>query len=76
MRLRLSGIPRSFGGTLYLDVEERKAAYVPGAFSGGAISGLPEELEWRGWKWLSLWPWLWHMRKKCPGSECTSAFET
>jgi hypothetical protein len=51
---------------MYLDVEQRKAAYVPGAFSGEVISGLPKGLVWRGWKWLSLWPWLWHMRMKCP----------
>jgi hypothetical protein len=76
IRQRLVGSPRSFGGTLYLDVEQRKAAYVPGAFSGGAIPGLPEGLVWRGWKWLSLWPWLWPMRKPCPVSECTSGLET
>jgi hypothetical protein len=48
---------------MYLDVEQRKAAYVSGAFSGKAIFGLFEGLAWRGWKWLSLWPWLWHIRQ-------------
>ena len=76
IRQRLFGSPQSFGGTLYLDVEHRKAAYVPGAFSGGAISGLPEGLAWRGWKWLSLWPWLWPVRNKCPASECPPGLET
>jgi len=41
IRQRLAGRSQSFGGTMYLDVEQRKAAYVPGAFSGEVISGLP-----------------------------------
>jgi hypothetical protein len=63
IRHRLFGGHQSFGGTLYLDVEQRKAACVPGAFSGEVISGLPEGLAWRGRKWLSLWPRLWRMGK-------------
>jgi hypothetical protein len=66
VRQRLAGRPRSFGGTMHLDVEQRKAACVPAAFSGEVISGLPKGLAWRGWKRLSLWPWLRHMRMKRP----------
>jgi hypothetical protein len=58
-RQGLFGKPQSFGGTLFLDMVQRKAAYIPGALSGEAISGLPEGLAWRAWKWLALWPWLW-----------------
>jgi hypothetical protein len=60
----LSGKTKAFGGTLYLDVERRKSAYLADIYPGGAVSELPSGLTWRSWAWLSFWPVLWRLRKK------------
>ena len=64
IRQSLSGESTSFGGSLYVDVEQRKAAYLAGIYTRAAGSELPEGLVWRGWRWLSLWPVLWNLREK------------
>jgi hypothetical protein len=58
IRQCVSGKTRAFGGTLYVDVERRKAAYLADVYPSAAVSELPAGLAWRGWAWLSLWPWL------------------
>jgi hypothetical protein len=58
----LSSETKAFDGTMYLDVEQRKAAYLAGIYSGAATSELPAGLVWRNWAWLSLWPVLWNLR--------------
>ena len=63
IRQRLSGRSEAVSGTLFVDLEQRKATYVPGASSGGDISGLPDGLVWRNWRWLSFWPLLWDLRR-------------
>ncbi len=63
IRRRVFGGPQSFSGAMYFDLQQRKAAYVPGAATAGAIRTVPKELEWRSWKRLFHWPWLWHDSK-------------
>jgi hypothetical protein len=58
----LSGNTKAFGGTMYVDVEQRKVAYLAEVYSGAPMSDLPAGLAWRGWAWLSWWPLLWSMR--------------
>lgn len=53
-----SGQTKSFGGTMYVDVEERKAAYLADIYPGAGVPELPDGLTWRRWAWLSLWPVL------------------
>ena len=62
MRRRWFGKPQPLSGVLYFDVEQRMAAYVPGASSAEAVSALPEGLAWSCWKRLSQWPGFWHKR--------------
>jgi hypothetical protein len=59
-----SGRLRAFGGTLYVDVEQRKAAYLAEVYSRSAGSEPPTGLAWRSWRWLSLWPVLWNLGAK------------
>jgi hypothetical protein len=54
---------RAWGGTLYLDVELRKAAYQAEVYTRALGPDLPAGLVWRGWGWLSLWPLLWLVRE-------------
>lgn len=63
VRQRWSDKPRAFGGTMYIDVEQRKAAYQPDVYPGAATSALPTGLAWRSWTWLSFWPLLWSLCK-------------
>ena len=63
IRQCLSGKTKAFGGTLYLDVEERKAAYLAEFHPAAVVSELPAGLTWRGWAWLSLWLLLWGLSK-------------
>ncbi len=63
-----SGRSRTFGGTLYVDVEQRKAAYLAEAYARAPGSEPPAGLAWRDWRWLSLWPVLWNLREKYGGS--------
>lgn len=59
-----SGTTKAFGGTMYLDVEQHKAAYMAEIYPGAAVSELPAGLAWRNWAWLSFWPVLWSPRTK------------
>jgi hypothetical protein len=59
-----SGKCRTFGGTLYVDVEQRKAAYLAEVYTRAAGPEPPAGLAWRGWRWLSLWPLLWDLKEK------------
>jgi hypothetical protein len=56
IRPSLSGKIAAFGGTMYVDVEQRKVAYVADTYPEAAVPELPAGLAWRGWAWLSLWP--------------------
>jgi hypothetical protein len=67
----LSGKSTSFGGTMYVDVEERKAAYVADVFPSAAVEELPVGLAWRRWAWLLLWPALGRLWKKRSPAWCT-----
>ncbi len=60
----LSGASTSFGGTMYVDVERRRAAYLAGIYPGAGVPELPDGLVWRRWAWLSLWPLLGGLWKK------------
>ena len=60
----LSGRTKAFSGTMYVDVEQRKAACLAEVHTGAAVSKLPAGLRWRGWMWLSLWPVLRGLSKK------------
>jgi hypothetical protein len=51
-----SGKTTSFGGTLYVDVKDRRAAYLADVYPGAGVPELPAGLTWRRWAWLSLWP--------------------
>ena len=64
IRLCWSGRTKAFGGTMYVDVEQRKVAYVADVYPGAAVPELPAGLTWRGWAWLSFWPTLWGPRRK------------
>lgn len=59
-----SGKAESFGGTMVVDVEKRKAAYLAEVYAAVAGSEPPAGLAWRGWGWLSIWPVLWNLREK------------
>jgi hypothetical protein len=63
-RQSFSGRTLAFGGTLYVDVQERKAAYLAEVYTRSSGSEPPAELAWRDWRWLSLWPVLWNLREK------------
>lgn len=54
-----SGGQRSVSGTLYLDVDERRAAYLAGVHADVTLTGMPAGLVWRRWRWLSVWPMTW-----------------
>ena len=58
-RLRPPGPHKAYGGTLYIDVEQRRAACVATVAPGANALPLPTGLAWRSWTWLSFWPWLW-----------------
>lgn len=64
LRQRWSGSVRTFGGTLYVDVEQRKAAYLAEVYTRVAGPEPPAGLAWRGWQWLSIWPVLWNVKGK------------
>jgi hypothetical protein len=55
----LDGKSTALGGTLYVDVEQRKAAYLAELYAGAPISELPAGLTWKRWMWLSFWPVFW-----------------
>ena len=62
IRNSISGRIRALGGTMYVDVEQRKAAYLANTYPDAAVLALPAGLAWRGWGWLSIWPLLWGVR--------------
>jgi hypothetical protein len=55
----LSGQLKQFYGAMIFDVQERKAAYVPGASASDVVSAFPDDLLWKNWRRLSWWPKLW-----------------
>ena len=64
IRQCLSGKTKALGGTIYVDVEQRKAAYLADVYAGAAVPELPAGFTWQGWAWLSFWPTLWSLWKK------------
>jgi hypothetical protein len=59
-----SGKIKVSAGSLYLDVEQRKAAFLANVYPGAAVPDLPSGLRWRAWSWLLLWPFTWNSGRK------------
>jgi len=54
-----SGQLKQFYGTMIVDVQEHRVVYLPGVSSSEVIASFPDNLSWRRWLRLSLWPRLW-----------------
>ena len=60
--ISLSGQLKQFYGTMIFDVLQRRVAYIPGASPDKVIAAFSDNLDWKNWRRLSWWPYLWHKR--------------